>query len=72
MTAVLIALIFGLRYLTTSLDVSVSNSLRRSVFLNILKQSPRLSPPMRVFLCRGFLQPAHPMSHQLLRFRGMI
>lgn len=41
MTVVLIALNFGLRYLTTSLDVSVSNSLRRSVFLNILKQSPR-------------------------------
>ncbi len=41
LTAVLIALNFGLRYLTTTLDVSVSNSLRRSVFLNILKQSPR-------------------------------
>ena len=41
MTLVLIALNFGLRYLTTALDVSVSNSLRRSVFLNILRQSPR-------------------------------
>ena len=34
---------FGLRYLTTSLDVSVSNSLRRSVFLNILKPVSRAS-----------------------------
>ena len=41
MTLLLIALNFGLRYLTTALDVSVSNSLRRSVFLNILRQSPR-------------------------------
>ena len=41
MTVVLIALNFGLRYLTTALDVSISNSLRRSVFLNILRQSPR-------------------------------
>ena len=41
MTILLIVLNFGLRYLTTSLDVSVSNSLRRSVFLNILRQSPR-------------------------------
>ena len=41
MTVVLITLNFALRYLTTALDVSVSNSLRRSVFLNILRQSPR-------------------------------
>ena len=41
LTLVLIALNFGLRYLTTALDASVSNALRRSVFLNILRQSPR-------------------------------